>query len=375
MARLTIVPDWSANLDEEPRVLRAKFGDGYEQRTSDGVNPLQQRWSLGFDNRPKAVIDDLIAFFRAHRGADAFDFPLAGESWAVTDSGFGVGTGARTQFQLQRPGLAKRTDAAWQGEFPIYTKPRTNLYASDDLAAWSSITPTANVGTGPGGEHTADKIAGTGVASTAIISPTITSDGGAYCFSMWAKNVPGQPASNFSWGLRNTTASTWYIGPLNIVLTNDWVRYYIATAVTTAANSFRVYIYPGGTGANTLEVMIAKTQLERGVTSPTRPIAGPANTIVTPAYYPDTSEGFVPATGWTSRPQVYKDGVLQNDLLSVYTLEESGLITFAAAPASNSILSFTGSGEVVKRAVARTWKMMPVGPNNYSLQVTVEEVL
>ena len=58
----------------QPRVLKVQFGDGYEQRIQDGINNLKQEFSVTFNNRPKAEIDDIVAFLNNKAGTTAFNF-------------------------------------------------------------------------------------------------------------------------------------------------------------------------------------------------------------------------------------------------------------------------------------------------------------
>jgi phage-related protein len=64
-------PTYSARLDEEPRILSSKFGDGYEQRAGDGINTIVQRWSVTFI-RAYAEIDTIIGLFRGWDGRTPF---------------------------------------------------------------------------------------------------------------------------------------------------------------------------------------------------------------------------------------------------------------------------------------------------------------
>lgn len=45
-----------------PRVLEAGFGDGYSQNMKDGINALDETWSMRFTNRPKADVLAIAAF-------------------------------------------------------------------------------------------------------------------------------------------------------------------------------------------------------------------------------------------------------------------------------------------------------------------------
>ncbi|WAM23816.1 phage tail protein [Myxococcus sp. NMCA1] len=103
MERFPFTPSWGAQLESQPRVRKAQFGDGYSQRSEDGARGLLQRWSLQFTARRKEEADGVDAFLRAHRGVAAFEFVVPDSAWGVTGQPFGAGDGARTQFFLQRP--------------------------------------------------------------------------------------------------------------------------------------------------------------------------------------------------------------------------------------------------------------------------------
>ena len=72
-----VQPDKQLTRSNTPRVHLAVFGDGYEQRLADGINSLSQEISLSFQTRPKAEIDDLVAFFESLAGVTKFRFDLA----------------------------------------------------------------------------------------------------------------------------------------------------------------------------------------------------------------------------------------------------------------------------------------------------------
>lgn len=73
------VPDKGFSRDDTPILFTSKFGDGYEQRVANGLNPLNSTFSLSFNTRAKAEIDDIIAFFTAKKGATPF-------SWTIPDT-------------------------------------------------------------------------------------------------------------------------------------------------------------------------------------------------------------------------------------------------------------------------------------------------
>ena len=52
MPTFTWAPQYGAANEVKPSVLTASFGDGYEQRTKNGINNLPRSWSLTFYNTP-----------------------------------------------------------------------------------------------------------------------------------------------------------------------------------------------------------------------------------------------------------------------------------------------------------------------------------
>jgi len=71
-----VVPDKGMSAPYKPRVLVAKFGDGYEQRVRDGINNVQRTFSITFKNQPKAIIDDIAGYFNSLGGVDNFSFTI-----------------------------------------------------------------------------------------------------------------------------------------------------------------------------------------------------------------------------------------------------------------------------------------------------------
>ena len=65
-------PDKSMSKSTQPRVLTASFGDGYEQRIVDGINSINETYSLSFKTRPKEVIDDIVAFLDTKKNVSKF---------------------------------------------------------------------------------------------------------------------------------------------------------------------------------------------------------------------------------------------------------------------------------------------------------------
>jgi len=92
MAVFAIAPDFGSPLAVQPRVLTAQFGDGYSQRTGDGINIAPRSWSLQFTSRTTAEKDAIEGFLVARNGIESFDWtPPTGaagkflcKSWQVT---------------------------------------------------------------------------------------------------------------------------------------------------------------------------------------------------------------------------------------------------------------------------------------------------
>jgi phage-related protein len=74
MPTFTYAVDWSPQAEIAPRVLEAKFGDGYQQRTADGINTSQRMFQLQFKNRSDTERDAIIAFLEARNGVESFDW-------------------------------------------------------------------------------------------------------------------------------------------------------------------------------------------------------------------------------------------------------------------------------------------------------------
>lgn len=72
MAELPIQPDYLSSLNKQPRVRKVGFGDGYEQRSADGLNPNPDKWLLNWDELTDADITTLLSFFDGLGGVATF---------------------------------------------------------------------------------------------------------------------------------------------------------------------------------------------------------------------------------------------------------------------------------------------------------------
>ena len=55
---------YGSDAEEAPRMLKTKFGDGYEQRMMDGVNTTPLILAVTFSNRRQLVISHIRRFLR-----------------------------------------------------------------------------------------------------------------------------------------------------------------------------------------------------------------------------------------------------------------------------------------------------------------------
>ena len=66
--------DRAARRQTKTRTLEFNFGDGYTQRLVNGINPLDEKYTVNFVNREESEIEDLILFFELKAGAEKFGF-------------------------------------------------------------------------------------------------------------------------------------------------------------------------------------------------------------------------------------------------------------------------------------------------------------
>ncbi len=78
MDEFTYLPDWNAQGDTTSNVSKIRFGDGYVQRQTKGMNPLATTWSLAFHPRDDATTDLIEAFLIARYGVIAFTWTPPG---------------------------------------------------------------------------------------------------------------------------------------------------------------------------------------------------------------------------------------------------------------------------------------------------------
>ena len=80
------VIDRGAGRTTSRRVLSAKFGDGYEQRVLDGINNIEETYSISFKNRAQAEINT-IADFLDDQPPAPFQFYIGNDTvYVICDS-------------------------------------------------------------------------------------------------------------------------------------------------------------------------------------------------------------------------------------------------------------------------------------------------
>ncbi|MCP3065738.1 phage tail protein [Myxococcus sp. K38C18041901] len=72
MERFPFTPDYGAQQQAQPRILKAQFGDGYAQRAEDGLHATLQRWALQFNAQRKARLSETLLV--VYRGVLPFEF-------------------------------------------------------------------------------------------------------------------------------------------------------------------------------------------------------------------------------------------------------------------------------------------------------------
>ena len=79
-------PDDGPELDQEPNIIEAKFGDGYSQRIGEGLNNIKRKIPLNWTHIPQTFAIELDDFCRDHSAGQAFYWTPNGGSqmkWKV----------------------------------------------------------------------------------------------------------------------------------------------------------------------------------------------------------------------------------------------------------------------------------------------------
>jgi len=71
---VNVAPDFEAKRKSAPSIRTARFGSGYEQRTTFGINQNPKEWSLEWRYRTASDTAAIEGFFDARGGVEAFDW-------------------------------------------------------------------------------------------------------------------------------------------------------------------------------------------------------------------------------------------------------------------------------------------------------------
>lgn len=77
---VTISP--GSAIETEFKVKIAEFGDGYIQRSGDGINSVRDTYTVAIENLTQAEADAIVSFLKARRGYEAFLWTAPRESTA-----------------------------------------------------------------------------------------------------------------------------------------------------------------------------------------------------------------------------------------------------------------------------------------------------
>lgn len=106
---IAITAQYGATRNSKPRFKKIQFGDGYQQRSSDGLNTNLKTFSLTFKGDPALVkqVEDFLDA-RAANGLEAFEWTtpegatiaVTCEEWGYTFENYGWTTLAATFNQV-----------------------------------------------------------------------------------------------------------------------------------------------------------------------------------------------------------------------------------------------------------------------------------
>ena len=83
-----------------PRILLAQFGDGYSAAAPDGLNALDQRWSLHFAGVAATMLE-IDTFLRSKGGATSFTWtPYGGSEVRVVCLSWSLKRTTRNVYEL-----------------------------------------------------------------------------------------------------------------------------------------------------------------------------------------------------------------------------------------------------------------------------------
>jgi phage-related protein len=87
--------------DDQPDILESKFGNGYSQRLSVGINNIAGTYAVSFTG-DEAYIRQIKEFFIRHKGANHFLWtpPMESQGAYITTSGWQLQTHGKKKYTL-----------------------------------------------------------------------------------------------------------------------------------------------------------------------------------------------------------------------------------------------------------------------------------
>ena len=76
----TVNPTYGSRKNSAPNIRIAQFGDGYQQRSTFGINQNLKSYPFTLSNISEADADKIETFRAAMAGVENFDYTPAGES-------------------------------------------------------------------------------------------------------------------------------------------------------------------------------------------------------------------------------------------------------------------------------------------------------
>ena len=133
---VNINPDRGLKTDQSPRVLKATYGDGYEQRVAAGINNLPEVWNLTWKNRTSAEANKIVKFLEDQGGVTAFDwYPTGYDISSTTTSATTKKLVDTTQYFTARYLNTTVTDSAAYSATVTAVDSATQLSLSTDILA------------------------------------------------------------------------------------------------------------------------------------------------------------------------------------------------------------------------------------------------
>ena len=76
----TVNPSYGTSKKSAPNIRIAQFGDGYQQRSTFGINQNLKVYNFTWSNISETNADEIEDFLDARAGVENFDYTPAGES-------------------------------------------------------------------------------------------------------------------------------------------------------------------------------------------------------------------------------------------------------------------------------------------------------